>query len=134
MRCAIWQHLYNLKNVKNTHGGLLILVKVAGFSRTLRISHGRLNVSITLFNLSSINLTKWSNKFKLFVGFCRVLFVWMYLINLWGWRLKGYVSVFNEVLHRVFWTFDCLWKFSLPPHSTERNNSLPSSFSLALPF
>ena len=24
MRCPIWYHLYNLKNVKNTHGGLLI--------------------------------------------------------------------------------------------------------------
>ena len=22
MRCAIWYHLYNLKNVKNTHEGL----------------------------------------------------------------------------------------------------------------
>ena len=28
MRCAIWYHLYNLKNVKNTHGGVLILVKL----------------------------------------------------------------------------------------------------------
>ena len=28
MRCAIWCHLYNLKNVKNTHGGVLILVKL----------------------------------------------------------------------------------------------------------
>ena len=27
MRCAIWYHLHNLKNVKNTHGGVLILVK-----------------------------------------------------------------------------------------------------------
>ena len=26
VRCAIWQHLYNLKNVKNTHGGVLLLV------------------------------------------------------------------------------------------------------------
>ena len=26
--CAIWYHLYNLKNVKNTHGGMLILVKL----------------------------------------------------------------------------------------------------------
>ena len=26
VRCAIWYHLYNLKNVKNTHGGVLILV------------------------------------------------------------------------------------------------------------
>ena len=30
IRCAIWDHLYNLKNVKSTHGGVLILVKVAG--------------------------------------------------------------------------------------------------------
>ena len=27
VRCTIWYHLYNLKNVKNTHGGVLILVK-----------------------------------------------------------------------------------------------------------
>ena len=28
MRCAIWYHLYNLKNVENNHGGVLLLVKV----------------------------------------------------------------------------------------------------------
>ena len=28
MQCAIWYHLYNLKNVKNTHGGVLLLVKL----------------------------------------------------------------------------------------------------------
>ena len=28
MRCAIWYLLYNSKNVKNTHGGVLILVKL----------------------------------------------------------------------------------------------------------
>ena len=26
MFCAIWYHLYNLKNVKNTYGGVLLLV------------------------------------------------------------------------------------------------------------
>ena len=26
MRCTISYHLYNLKNVKNTHGGMLLLV------------------------------------------------------------------------------------------------------------
>ena len=25
MRCAIWYHLYNLKNLKNTHGGVLFV-------------------------------------------------------------------------------------------------------------
>ena len=27
MRCVVWYHLYKLKNVKNTHGGVLFLVK-----------------------------------------------------------------------------------------------------------
>ena len=34
IRCAIWYHLYNLKNVKNTHGGVLILVKLQASSLT----------------------------------------------------------------------------------------------------
>ena len=28
MRCAIWYHLDNFQNVKNTHGGVLLLVKL----------------------------------------------------------------------------------------------------------
>ena len=28
MLCAIWYNLHNLKNVKNTHGGVLLLVKL----------------------------------------------------------------------------------------------------------
>ena len=32
MFCAIWYHLYNLKNVKNTDGGVLLLVKLQTFS------------------------------------------------------------------------------------------------------
>ena len=27
MRYTIWYYLYNLKNVENTHGGMLLLVK-----------------------------------------------------------------------------------------------------------
>ena len=30
MLCAIWYHFYNLKDVKNTHGGVLLLVKSQG--------------------------------------------------------------------------------------------------------
>ena len=44
MRYAIWYHLYNLKNVKNTHGGVLILVKIKTppwvFSRFLDCTNG----------------------------------------------------------------------------------------------
>ena len=28
MFCTIWYYLYNFKNVKNTHGGVLLLVKL----------------------------------------------------------------------------------------------------------
>ena len=28
VRCAIWYHFYNLKNVEKTHGGVLLLVKL----------------------------------------------------------------------------------------------------------
>ena len=28
VRCGIWYHSYNLKNVKNTHGGVLISVRI----------------------------------------------------------------------------------------------------------
>ena len=28
VRCAIWYHLYNLKNMKNIYRGVLILVKL----------------------------------------------------------------------------------------------------------
>ena len=32
MCCAIWYHLYKLKNVKSTHGGVLLLVKLQVFA------------------------------------------------------------------------------------------------------
>ena len=35
MRCVIWYHLYNLKNVKNTHGEVLLLVKLQAKSLQL---------------------------------------------------------------------------------------------------
>ena len=35
MRCTIWYRLYNLKNVKKTHGGVLLLVKLQAKSLSL---------------------------------------------------------------------------------------------------
>ena len=44
MPCAIWYHLYNLKDMKNTHGGVLILLKLTllhgCFSRFLNCTNG----------------------------------------------------------------------------------------------
>ena len=49
MFCAIWYHLYNLKNVKNTHGGMSLLVQLHAY-----ITHGniRSNVNSALFTVT----------------------------------------------------------------------------------
>ena len=39
MLCMIWYQLYNLKNVKNTHGGMLLLVKLQAKSKSRKASH-----------------------------------------------------------------------------------------------
>ena len=44
VRCTIWYHLYNLKNLKNIHGGVLILVKLQAFEA---------------FNFTKINTAAW---------------------------------------------------------------------------
>ena len=36
---AIWHHLYNLKNVKNNHGGALLLVKLQALLK-VTLLHG----------------------------------------------------------------------------------------------
>ena len=42
MRCVIWYHLHNLKNVKNTHGEVLFLVKLqASTLLKVKLLHGR---------------------------------------------------------------------------------------------
>ena len=38
MRCAIWYHLYNFKNVKNAHGGMLLLVKLQASATLLKLT------------------------------------------------------------------------------------------------
>ena len=50
MRCAIWYHFYNSKNVKNTHGGIGLLVKFVTllhgcFTRFLKCTNGTKSLS-----------------------------------------------------------------------------------------
>ena len=33
--CAIWYYLHNLKHVKNTHGGVLLLVKLQAEAQSI---------------------------------------------------------------------------------------------------
>ena len=61
MRCAIWYHLYNLKNVKNTHGRVLLLVKLQALLLKVTLIPRFLNCtnSSTLCNVSHL-----SNRFS----------------------------------------------------------------------
>ena len=38
MLCAIWYNLHNLKNLKNTHGGMILLVKLLHPTTLLKVT------------------------------------------------------------------------------------------------
>ena len=48
-RCAICYHLYNFKNVKNTHAGVLILVKLQAKANGTK-SHKASHIEYTMKN------------------------------------------------------------------------------------
>ena len=50
MRCVIWNHLYNLKNVKITRGGVLLLVKLLAKSQKIVMKYLKIRRKIE-FNL-----------------------------------------------------------------------------------
>ena len=51
MLCAIWYHLYNLKNITNTHGGVLLLVKLQVWPWNFAKRSSPLWVLFTFFKL-----------------------------------------------------------------------------------
>ena len=51
MRCAIWYHLYSIKNLKNTHGGVLVLVKLQASACNFTKINTPTSVFFTFFKL-----------------------------------------------------------------------------------
>ena len=59
--CAIWYHFYNLKHVKNTHEGVLLLAKLIWYHlynlKNVKSTHGRVlllvacNFSMGIFHV-----------------------------------------------------------------------------------
>ena len=68
MFCSIWYHLYNLKNVKSTHGGVLFLLKVTllhgCFSRFLNCTNGTKSHNTSHINLFSVLEAPLLNKYS----------------------------------------------------------------------
>ena len=55
--CEIWYYLYNLKNVKNTHGGEILLVKLKAAQSVTKSKKGQNHMTrIYTFNLNQTNL------------------------------------------------------------------------------
>ena len=50
MPCTIWCYMYNLKNVKNTHGEVLLLVKLETTSVKVTFLHGRFSCFLNCTN------------------------------------------------------------------------------------
>ena len=92
MLCTIWYHLYNLNSVKNTHGGMLLLLKVTPlhgcfshfflmqkwYDIVQSVAYNQPKVKFDeklvgndvaiIINPLSGNLTKWSNTLKQCIG------------------------------------------------------------------
>ena len=87
MLCTIWYHLYNLKNVKNTHGGVLLLVKLQAKSLSFTKSNTPPWVFFTFFELCKwYQIAQGCCLRSLFHSQCLTLFYcpqWQNEVNLW---------------------------------------------------
>ena len=73
MLCAIWYHLYNLKNVENTHGGVLPLVKLQDLACKFAKSDSAMDVfRVFLYCTNGTKSRKASHIWKLGNYPCRV--------------------------------------------------------------
>ena len=69
MRCAIWHYLYNLKNVTNTHEGVLILLKL----QAVTLLHGCFSRFLNCANGTKSRNTSYIN--PIMPGIC-MIFLW----------------------------------------------------------
>ena len=61
--CAIWCHLYNFRNVKNTNGRVLLLVKLQAKASNFTESNTPLCVFFTFLKLCKWHQIEQSNTF-----------------------------------------------------------------------
>ena len=76
MRCTIWHHLHNLKNVKNTNGGVCLFASVCNFTKSnippwvfscfLNCTNGTKtrNASHIQKNLKNMIMSTWFSRLK----------------------------------------------------------------------
>ena len=102
MHCAIWYHFYSLKNVINTHGGVLISVKLTllhgCFSRFLNCPNGTKSL-----NASHICNLRASYSFILYTPFNTGIEP-----PVFGKRLIGMKSLLTLIVFRTVYIENCV--------------------------
>ena len=95
VRCAIWYHLYNVKNLnnfvqfKNTHGGVLVLVKVQAESCSFTKSK-----TPPLVFLTFLKLYKWyQSRNASHINICSNCFSCQLSIIFAFWPILSFLSI-----------------------------------------
>ena len=117
MRCAIWYNSYNLKNVKNTHGGVLILVQLQAVSLRIQSECGKIrNRKNSVFG--HFSRSKFCNKWKLSQAYNfpkSNIFPWVFFtffklhkwyqivqrITVWGYNFNWFSPAMKQLLENV---------------------------------
>ena len=123
MRCVIWYHLHNLKNVKNTHEGVLLLAKLTFlhgcFSRFLNCTNGTKSRKTSHLKSRSLVILAFGNYSYLIrislnipkSSVIRTSSVCVLVLYLISWK-NEYISMFN-IFFCHFFSFFVVWKTSL---------------------
>ena len=137
MRCAVWYHLYNLKNVKNIHGGVLLKVTLLHgcFSRFLNCTNRtkpwsapyiirkpfnigeskacHLVLISTLLRPLSSKLYHGVPCFSFIVELFQVKVLWVFFPNC---SRKNVTGLDNLLKAQAFWKSQSLFSLSLLKH------------------
>ena len=75
MLCAIWNHLYNCTDLKNTHGGVILLIKLQACTKSRKVYQILINYNLhfiynTLFiKVDNHHLKKHTTKYNTIISY-----------------------------------------------------------------
>ena len=92
--CAIWYHLYNFKNVKNTHGGVLLLIKLQASACNFTKSNTLPGAFFMFFKLY-----KW---YQIAQRTTYITFRLFLVLTPASWHMLGLIAPYTNTLEQVF--------------------------------
>ena len=103
MLCAIWYHFYNLNNVKSTHGGVLLLVKLQFETFNFTKSKTAPWVFFTLFRLYKYHINTQSIT-NIFYDISWKIVVGAHIFQICLFEYDSFIYISNSTFRNfVFW-------------------------------